>query len=108
MRTEITEKMKGWAVEAGAYGTYYVPGSIVRVPGYLKVGGRITPAEPNGLFEAFLANLADYVPPVPVDAIEVCEGYFARTSNPGYLDCTDWSFFRTKADAVREMRRLYG
>lgn len=37
------------------------------------------------------------------------EGWFARLSMPGYMDCTDWSGpFETEAEALEYLNELYG
>jgi len=43
--------------------------------------------------------LADYCENRTVTEIKVIEGYGARFSAPGYLDCTPWSVFETEEDA---------
>lgn len=40
---------------------------------------------------------------------EIVEGWFARMSAPGYLDCTDWiGPYDTAEEAERECREMYG
>lgn len=38
---------------------------------------------------------------------ELIEGYGARLSAPGYLDCTSWSVHDTEQDAENELREMY-
>jgi hypothetical protein len=54
-----------------------------------------------------VAELARYH---AADAIEeLGEGYCARLSAPGYLDCTDWSGpFATEKQALQELAELHG
>ena len=40
--------------------------------------------------DANVAQLADYIPSGKVYGIERREGWYARLSAPGYLDCTEW------------------
>ena len=42
------------------------------------------------------------------DPIEVKEGWLARLSAPGYMDCTDWNVFDTEEEAVQGLKDLYG
>ncbi len=47
--------------------------------------------------------------PVEDDAtIECEEGFVARMSVPGYLDCTAWSAHKSEADAVAFLESMYG
>ncbi|MNK49863.1 hypothetical protein D3C87_687280 [compost metagenome] len=46
--------------------------------------------------------LLNYLSGTPDDADELCElknGWLARMSAPGYLDCTDWTAYPTEAAA---------
>jgi hypothetical protein len=43
-----------------------------------------------------------------VDVIEAWEGWGARYSAPGYMDCTDWVLGDTEEEAVEECKDLYG
>jgi len=36
------------------------------------------------------------------------EGYGARLSAPGYLDCTEWAVFDTVAQAEQYLEEMYG
>ena len=38
----------------------------------------------------------------------VKEGWLARLSAPGYLDCTDWSAFETETEAREFLEEFYG
>lgn len=39
---------------------------------------------------------------------ENIEGYGARLSAPGYLDCTEWAVFDSIAEAERYLDEMYG
>ena len=43
-----------------------------------------------------------------VESAEVISGYGARLSAPGYMDCTEWSVFDTKAAAEAYLDEFYG
>lgn len=36
------------------------------------------------------------------------EGYLARLSAPGYMDCTEWSFHDTEEEALAYLEDMYG
>jgi hypothetical protein len=42
------------------------------------------------------------------DSVELVEGWGARLSAPGYLDCTDWCVFDTEEEAVAYLDETYG
>ncbi len=42
------------------------------------------------------------------ESIECEEGFVARMSAPGYLDCTSWSAHKSEAEAVAFLERMYG
>lgn len=44
------------------------------------------------------AELGEYYPGKLL-GVEVVEGYGARLSAPGYMDCTDWTVFETQEEA---------
>lgn len=48
----------------------------------------------------------DYYDGHQIFSVELAEGYGARTSAPGYLDCTEWSVFDT-LEAAREYLNEY-
>jgi hypothetical protein len=114
LENQITEKMRGWSVETRDAGACFVPGDVVSVPDWLKSGEPIlleTDSEgkhraDREVFEVFRSRLSAYVKGRTILAIEVCEGYFARLSAPGYLDCTSWSFYNTKKEARDALRDI--
>lgn len=56
----------------------------------------------------------EYMNDIPEECIsrvekQRAEGWCARYSAPGYLDCTDWTGpFETEEEAIEECRALYG
>ena len=49
-----------------------------------------------------VSAFADYLEGEPVnedEVVECKEGWLARLSAPGYLDCTEWSAFATEQEA---------
>ena len=41
------------------------------------------------------------------DSLEVIDGWGARLSAPGYMDCTDWSVFATESEANKFLAEYY-
>jgi hypothetical protein len=52
--------------------------------------------------------LADYCENRTAYSIQKREGWGARLSAPGYLDCTEWSVFDTEAEARDHLEEMYG
>ena len=56
-------------------------------------------------------SLLNYLAGTPFDADELCElhdGYLARLSAPGYLDCTEWAGFTNIEGANAYLDDLLG
>ena len=66
-------------------------------------GGEVVPADVVGRFCLTKASaLSDYLSGKPLDPdeeIPVQHGWLARMSAPGYMDCTDWSAFKSEYEA---------
>jgi hypothetical protein len=86
MERQITQKQLWWEVET-THGTEWLPVELV---------GK----EPDS--DAF----ADYCEG-QVLSWEQREGFGARLSAPGYLDCTEWSVFDTKEEAEAYLDEYY-
>lgn len=102
MQPEITTKQRGWRVETRDNGTCFVPGDVYGVPDWLAYGVPLAPefSHPCGdVFEMLRMGIVDYLPATCVESIEVCEGYFARLTAPGYMDCTEWTCYKTHREA---------
>lgn len=57
------------------------------------------------------SDLLDYTECHDVDdiySVRVIDGYGARMSAPGYLDCTEWTVFDTEEDANNYLDEYYG
>lgn len=95
MEPDISAKQRGWRVEVN-HETWYVPGDVVPVPGFIKLGVPM-PVDENeaGVPDVLAKRLRDYVGLGSISEIEAIEGYFGRWSAPGYLDCTEWQFDKT-------------
>ncbi len=54
------------------------------------------------------AQLTDYVETSQATRIEVVEGFGARMSAPGYLDCTCWCVYHSIEEAEDHLEEMYG
>lgn len=82
MQQQITNKLKWWELET-THGTFFVPYE-----------------------DADEDHLQDYCEGT-IESVSVREGYGARLSAPGYLDCTDWSVFDTPEQAQAYLDEYY-
>lgn len=57
--------------------------------------------------EDLQAHFGDYYDG-KVWSVTTRQGYGARLSAPGYMDCTEWSVFDTKAEAREYLEDMYG
>lgn len=77
-----------------------------------KAGTEFVPADVAGRTDnVHVRVLRDYLEGTPDDPTEVVElkhGWLARTSAPGYLDCTSWVAFETEDDAADYLINNYG
>lgn len=56
-----------------------------------------------------VSELQDYLEGEPLDdAFECGNGWLARMSAPGYMDCTAWSVFKTEEEANDYLDEYYG
>ncbi len=89
MQKEITDKEYGYSVDTRE-GIWFIPSSV---------SGLLDKPEPS--------DLQNYVEPVisDTDEIETIYGYFGRWQMPGYTDCTEWTFAKTKRDLLSQLRQ---
>lgn len=87
MQPEIY-KDRAYIVET-TYGTEVVPHDLV--------GDGYTP-------------LTDFLEGTPYEdqIFVIKEGYLARLSAPGYMDCTEWSIHDTAEEAMTYLEEMYG
>jgi len=57
--------------------------------------------------EDSITQLQDYTEGEPQEWENV-QGYGARLSAPGYLDCTEWTVFDSEQDAEDYLEEMYG
>lgn len=77
-----------------------------------SIGSEIVPADVIGRTCATAAEaFADYCEGSIVDpdeCVPIKNGFLARLSAPGYMDCTDWSAHETEAEARAYLVDTYG
>ena len=94
-------------------GTEFIPADITGPTGWMKDGA---PYDCDGTFEEdsnlklLLENLEDYLSCNSEDVISVTikQGWGARLSAPGYMDCTEWAVFATFDEANEYLDEMYG
>ena len=87
LAAEITEKER-WIKVDGTHGVFYYLFDDV-------------PSK-NGLFDFTDMYTGE------IESHEVVDGYGARLSAPGYLDCTDWNVFDTEEEAIKDLIDNFG
>jgi hypothetical protein len=96
---EITDKQKWYEID-GDQGTEFVPydliGELADTSVFATLNSHDVPDE-----------LRDYVRSSRSFATSIIEGFGARLSAPGYLDCTDWSVFPTQEEAGEDLVQTY-
>jgi hypothetical protein len=88
MQKQITVKQSWWQVET-SHGTEIVPTDLVSSE----------PAD-SSAFEDYCEG--------EVKSWELIQGFGARLSAPGYMDCTVWAVFDTEAEANDYLDEMYG
>jgi len=77
------------------------------VCGGLSVADEIEP-DPCAVLPADAAALRDYLEGSNISSIERKQGWYARLSAPGYLDCTSWDGpYATAEEALAAIKELY-
>ncbi len=105
MQKQITVKRKWYEIETNC-GTWFVDVEDVD-------GGKFAEALEQGLqidswaLETLSKDYLQYTEGTRLEGISVREGYGARLSAPGYLDCTDWSVFDTAEEAEKYLAENY-
>jgi hypothetical protein len=88
MNYEITNKQDWWQVEDN--GTNFYPCAY------------FTREEVAKMHQIDLADEDE------AEQIEQIKGYGARLSASGYLDCTEWGVYQTRAEAKAALDEMYG
>jgi hypothetical protein len=105
MQRQITKKRKWYEIETNC-GTWFVDVADID-------GGKFAQALEEGLkldtwaLETLSKDYLQYTEGSRLEGLSVREGYGARLSAPGYLDCTEWSVFDTKEEAEAYLDEYY-
>ena len=100
MQPDVTTKQQWYEID-GPMGTEWIP--------YDFVGD----LEDSSVFACTTGHhdvppeLADYAENTEFYTISLVEGFGARLSAPGYLDCTDWSVFESEFEARQHLVENY-
>lgn len=89
----VIEKTDYWEVET-TQGTCIIPTDVH--------GWTAVTLDPNELADYCLGDIEDSEP------LSRKEGWLARMSAPGYMDCTDWAAFETEDEAVEYLLNGWG
>jgi hypothetical protein len=84
-------------------GTEFVPVDLIDVRGSIDIGETLDPTEHGDI----IAALHDYCEGRP-QSVKLIEGFGARLSAPGYLDCTPWCVFATEEEAQEYIKEELG
>lgn len=78
----------------------------------IDVCGTLDLDPPHGYDEGYkpatIRALRDYLEGSRIDEIVLESGWYGRYSAPGYMDCTSWSWAKSRKALVRELREMYG
>lgn len=121
-----------WYVVETNDGTAIVPADVVSVPHIEKGAGdydedsfiawhidqlpdeatdterEIAESQGENEWSEVVAALRDFVTGRKVQSVELREGWGARLSAPGYMDCTDWSVFDSEEEAEAYLEETFG
>ena len=87
-----------WYEIDGPHGTEFIPADVV---------GEVT-LEHFESGQPVPKALVDYCENKTAWTVEKREGWGARLSAPGYLDCTEWSVFDSESEATAYLQEMYG
>jgi hypothetical protein len=96
LQNQITDKQT-WAIVDTNEGTEAIP---------IEQLGIVLPADCDN--ETAEELLDDYLEGSRIFSVATKEGYGARLSAPGYLDCTEWAVFDTQQEATGYLEETYG
>jgi hypothetical protein len=123
-----------WYVVESVCGTDYVPADVVSLPhiekehspysqesfvsnytsqlqeGHTETEYEMAETKGENQWAEVTDALRDYVEcrPGKIDTVELIEGFGARLSAPGYMDCTEWCVFETEEEATTYLVEMYG
>ncbi len=91
------------------FGTSGKDGTMFMEPQIVE-GSWVTVEDDHGEMYRIPAEYAGdaLVHPQGFAVVDEMDGFGARLSAPGYLDCTEWDVFLTKEHARAHLREMYG
>lgn len=109
MQKQITGR--GWWVELdGTSGITFVPYDILsKAQIEFAERGTELPESDDEIYspEAMGEMFGDYYEG-SIQSVTVRQGYGARLSAPGYMDCTEWAVFDSEQEAEDYLEEMYG
>lgn len=96
-----------WEVET-SIGTEYVPADLVDLDFRVNVGDVFRLEDETSFADQVLDAVAPYVEGNAVNEATYREGWLARMSAPGYMDCTMWTGHATEQEARQYLEDTYG
>src|SRR4030095_607048 len=108
MEREVTDKQAWFQIE-GNSGTDCVPAWVVSYPRMhrLCLDATVTAQDFPRLFTLLQSYVKDYTENTSIEGITLIEGYGARLSAPGYMDCTPWCVFDSEREAEEYLDENY-
>lgn len=103
MRPEITTKTAWYEID-GPCGVEYVEADMI---GEIEDATVFEDADDDSPNRDVPPELADYCENRTFWTIAQIDGFGARLSAPGYLDCTDWTVFPTLEEAEAHLVEMY-
>jgi hypothetical protein len=89
MQNQVTRKIRWIEVDSDA-GTEWIPFENAKT------------SNPTA------SDVKDFIQGRKVYSVRVVDGYGARLSAPGYLDCTEWTVFDTEEEAEKYLLDTFG
>lgn len=89
-------------------GSEIVPADLISLPFAVnfKAGGYFDPY--HECFPSLARALTPYCEGTSISNVQPRQGFLARMSAPGYLDCTEWSVHATEQKARDFLFEMYG
>jgi hypothetical protein len=103
MERQITRKQNWLSVET-TYGTEYVDSASLAL--FVRDSDPLTHPLTDLERDIYRDKIRQYTEGCP-QSWENIKGYGCRLSAPGYLDCTEWDVFDTKAEAEAYLEEMY-
>ena len=100
-----------WLEVDGACGIEAIPADLIGGVSWMKndVDYDTDCMEEDSGLRNVLDALEDFIESniYDVTSVQLIEGYGARLSAPGYMDCTAWTVFKTRDEAEEFLREEY-